>query len=388
MSIPFLSVKPRAIKLKVSPRFPAQLIGRNGVNVTKSNGDYYLDLNYDSFPQIGAVPVGATYALIYDPVTKLYRQLPISLLGGGIPDAPNDGNLYGRKNLAWSIVTGGGGGIADAPVDGTTYGRNNAAWINVPARIDVREKLVAARNYFVRADGSDANNGLVNSVGGAFLTIQKAIDVCAQTLDFGGQVVTVNVGAGSFAGWTFRANTGQAGTNYFLINGAGATTIINSTINCTGPGVGGIYSNMQIAAGASNVGVNVGARAYLAQGANVTYGPNIYFVANSGGAAFNIQGSFAVTASCTFGFYNSTNAIMLAEAFGTCTISGNPAWAGGFIYAENGAGVRIPSNTFTGAATGLRYQVAGNSVIFTSGAGATYLPGNTNGTSSSGGLYL
>jgi hypothetical protein len=51
--------------------------------------------------------------------------------GGGIPDAPNNGTLYGRKNLGWSAVPA--AGISDAPSDGSTYGRNNAAWVVVSA---------------------------------------------------------------------------------------------------------------------------------------------------------------------------------------------------------------------------------------------------------------
>ena len=389
MSIPFLSVKPRAIKLKVSPRFPAQLIGRAGVDVTKQNGDYYLDLDFNDFPVISSIPPGTTYALIFNPATGQYAQMPVSLLGGGIPDAPNDGQLYGRKSLAWSVVpAGGGGGILDAPIDGTTYGRNSAAWINVPARVDVREKLVANRTYYVRSDGSDANNGLTNTAGGAFLTVQKAVDVCAQTIDFGGFTVAITLGAGSFAGWNFRAMVGLAGVTFLQVNGAGVTTIINSTISCAGPLTMGLISNMHIAAGAANVGLNTAGGGFLAVGAGVTYGANVYLGAASGGSVINLTGGFTVTASCTFGFYVSTNSKLLAESFGTCTITGNPAWAGGFIYAENGSAVRIPGNTFTGASTGLRYQCVGNATIFTSGAGATYLPGSINGTPASGGQYL
>src|SRR4051812_32025353 len=104
MTIPFLSVKPRSIKLKVSPRFPAQLIGRAGIDVTKSSGNYYLDLDYTDFPVIGAAPVSATYALIFDPATGQYKQLPISLLGGGggLADAPNDGFAYVRQSAVWA----------------------------------------------------------------------------------------------------------------------------------------------------------------------------------------------------------------------------------------------------------------------------------------------
>lgn len=50
---------------------------------------------------------------------------------GGIPEAPNDGNLYGRKNEQWSQVTG-SGGIPEAPTDGYLYGRKIAQWVKVP----------------------------------------------------------------------------------------------------------------------------------------------------------------------------------------------------------------------------------------------------------------
>ncbi|MEY9414216.1 hypothetical protein ABIF69_000658 [Bradyrhizobium japonicum] len=188
MSVPFLSVKPRAIKLKVLPQFPARLVGRAGVDVTKQNGDYFIDLDYADFPVIGSVPAGATYALIFNPATGQYAQLPISLLGGGggggIPEAPNDGILYGRKSLAWSAVPA-------APV--------------IPP---VRDMLTAARTYYVRPDGSNANNGLADNAGGAFLTIQKAIDVVA-SLDLSIYQVTVIVrpgGGGNLHGGNLLKN--------------------------------------------------------------------------------------------------------------------------------------------------------------------------------------
>lgn len=47
--------------------------------------------------------------------------------GGGIPEAPTDGQLYGRQSSAWHVVPS-GGGITDAPSDGTAYMRSNAGW--------------------------------------------------------------------------------------------------------------------------------------------------------------------------------------------------------------------------------------------------------------------
>ena len=54
---------------------------------------------------------------------------------GGIEEAPIDNKLYGRKNKAWSVVTGGGGGdVEEAPIDGKEYVRKDAGWTENEAR--------------------------------------------------------------------------------------------------------------------------------------------------------------------------------------------------------------------------------------------------------------
>ena len=53
-------------------------------------------------------------------------------------------------------------------------------------------------NWYVLATGSDSNNGQSNTAGGAFLTIQKAINT-VYSYDLNGQAATINVGAGTFA---------------------------------------------------------------------------------------------------------------------------------------------------------------------------------------------
>jgi hypothetical protein len=60
-----------------------------------------------------------------------------------------------------------------------------------------REVLTANRTYYVRANGSDSNNGLANTSGAAFLTIQKAIDVVA-ALDLSIYDVAIRVADGTY----------------------------------------------------------------------------------------------------------------------------------------------------------------------------------------------
>lgn len=51
-------------------------------------------------------------------------------ISAGLPEAPEDGTLYARKNGTWTAI-GSGGGIADAPADGTPYAREDNGWVPV-----------------------------------------------------------------------------------------------------------------------------------------------------------------------------------------------------------------------------------------------------------------
>jgi hypothetical protein len=135
---------PINIKFRVLPRFPAQVIGREGIAVTKQNGIYYFDLDYADFPPQSSIPAGMSpYQLMWDPISNTYVLVPASVTG--LADAPNDTNTYGRHALAWVqilplsggtmtgplILSSGATALGDAPSDGTYYGRLNATWASV-----------------------------------------------------------------------------------------------------------------------------------------------------------------------------------------------------------------------------------------------------------------
>ncbi|YCT77693.1 hypothetical protein QV000_07475 [Stenotrophomonas maltophilia] len=53
-------------------------------------------------------------------------DLPAGSTNQYFPEAPNDGQVYGRKNLAWTVVAS--GGFGPPPTDGSPYIGLNGAW--------------------------------------------------------------------------------------------------------------------------------------------------------------------------------------------------------------------------------------------------------------------
>jgi len=270
--------------------------------------------------------------------------------------------------------------VSDAPTTrsnlGLAFGTN------------IREVLTADRTYYVRTDGSDSNNGLANTSGGAWLTLQKAMDVVAATLDFGGYTVTIQIGDGTYtAGLTIKACVGMAGPGSLIFQGnSGATS--NVVISTTSAGCvlasGGVmatlqYLKLQTTTAGTAITCSYGAQLNLTKinfGACANYG----ILCFGGGRVLVNAGNFTISGAMGSGFiYCAISGLIGMESVGTITISGTPNLTV-FAALDTLGNLRINGNTFSGSATGSRYSVSSGAVIFTNGAGTTYLPGNSAGT--------
>lgn len=264
---------------------------------------------------------------------------------------------------------------------------NKLAWSALKTAIKAAlNKLESDRTYYVRTDGSDSNNGLTNTAGGAFLTIQKGIDIAA-SLDRSTYTVTVQVGNGTYAENLLCRN--GVGANPIIVQGD-TTTPGNVIIQPTS-GIG-IYSlgiktaytfqGFRLVANPSGFAAMVAEDSYL-RFSNIEFSSgwsaHIYTVYNGFAEATGNYSIIASVANHAYAEYHGVIKILNR----TITLTGTPAFSNAFARAVS-AHVTLSGNTYSGSATGSRYNATLNGVIYTNGA---TLPGNAAGSTATGGQY-
>lgn len=251
-----------------------------------------------------------------------------------------------------------------------------------------REALTASRTYYVRTDGNNSNSGLVNSAGGAFLTIQKAVDTIA-TLDINGQTVTVQVADGTYTGTvTLKNVTGFSAAGDLVIQGNSGTpanvVISTTSANCfTASGLSSIWDikDMKLQTSTAGSCLVADSGAFLRFG-NINFGATAtYHISASGGIAQALS-NYSITGGATRHWSSTASGRIFVQGR-TVTLTGTPAFTV-FAFASTLSLELVNANTYSGAATGQLYNASTNGVIF---SGAT-LPGNVGGATSTGGQYV
>lgn len=265
----------------------------------------------------------------------------------------------------------------------------------------MRTPLSANRTYYVRTDGSDSNTGLADTAGGAFLTRQKAYDVITGTLDLAGKTVTVQVADGTYTDSLAITQpwTGAGAVTFQGNAGTPANVVISTTsANCFGT-TGSLPGTLTIKD--MKLQTTTGGDAISHQAVGLVQFTNLNFGAvAASGTHLNAVGS-GVNLECTgnytisgggFAHVIASRPSNVSIRSKTVTLTGTPAFTY-FAYGANGGVIAIDGCTFSGSATGTRFNAANGGQVFTSGGGANYLPGNvagagTNFGTSPYGLYV
>jgi hypothetical protein len=262
---------------------------------------------------------------------------------------------------------------------------------------NVREKLTTNLTYYVRTDGSDSNNGLVNSAGGAFLTVQKAIDVAA-AFDLNGYTITINVADGTYnlsTGIITKTFVGDGTISLVGNTGTPANVLLRATsaigiLTCShGPvkySVSGFKFDTNQATGIVAIVMNNQSKLtcanidFGAMSSNSDAGQHLNLDENS-----ILTWTTGYTVSGRFGRHFNLAGLSLMNCFNqTITISGSPSgthWA----YMYGMANCDYYGNTISGslAAGCTKYDVQWNSTFRF--AGGT-IPGSVAGTTANGGV--
>jgi hypothetical protein len=253
-----------------------------------------------------------------------------------------------------------------------------------------RELLVAAgRHYHVRTDGNDANTGLVDSAGGAFLTIQHAVDVVA-SLDTGIYDVAIEVGNGTYNESVCLKQCIGAGT--ITIHGNSGTPA-NVIVNCTNnakcfwglPGVNTIYvlDGFKLTSAGTGYGISADS-SNIIQFKNVSFGTGFtYQIYAALGGYILATGAYSIVANGSYHVSIQGGRVSLWGQ--TVTLTGTPAFTT-FADVRELGWFYFGGATFSGGASAgtKKYYVYLNSVAI---SGGVTLPGGVAGTTATGGQY-
>lgn len=261
--------------------------------------------------------------------------------------------------------------------------------------------------------GSDSNDGLTNSASGAFLTIQKAVDVAA-ALDSSIYDITLQLATGWFlldqaielksgvgagkiiiAGAQPSSTKGTSNSTVCLSSGRPSGTYVFSAIvvstryeldslrlttNSTGNATSGLLSQANSYIIVKNMDLSANSGTFF-----VFYRPR-----NSGIIRVEEEMYFSGNVS----WYTLTqNAGVLDHAFTNAYLFDNPTFnyfvycvAGGVVLGNPSASNFFGSFTGDGTGSGLRYFVSTCGVLYTDGVGSqSWYPGAYNGTVTSPG---
>ncbi|WP_386341927.1 hypothetical protein O4D10_09960 [Xanthomonas citri pv. citri] len=303
-----------------------------------------------------------------------------------MPDAISGANIYVKRGTRAQLDAAAAAGelAASEPYFVSDEGRF-AMWTSANSYATYAIALTQDLSLYVSNTGSDSNDGL--SAATAFQTIQRAVTVVRTRYLLCGYTAIINVADGTYVENVLMGSVAGGivrfvgGTSAIWRNTAGYLLTMNEggAIQVSGFTLGG---------GSTVNGILIRNRALCSfLGGHVfavMTGFQIVAIANS---VCYVNGNYSITGggSYHYGVYDGGQLIIGGV---TVTLTGTPAFTAfanvGRLGSINGGDNVF---TFSGAATGQRYQIYTNGVIWVNGKGPNVFPGNAAGMVVAGGTY-
>lgn len=249
-----------------------------------------------------------------------------------------------------------------------------------------REVLTTTRTYYVRTDGNDSNNGLANTAGGAFKTLQRAWDVISGTIDLGGNLATIQVGNGTYIAGISDAYKPLVGGRV-LVQGDPSTpsnvVISEDSDDCfeISDSIVTIYGLRMINSGGSAIHCY---RTGIVNFEKVEFGTctEAHVFCDNQGQAIG-SGDYSIVGDAPSHWVAHTGGFITVGGR-NITLTGSRTFSSAFAYAHAGI-IEAVSNAFAASSpSGRRFVVDANGTIYTGSTTLTELPGNTAGDLFSG----
>lgn len=347
----------------------------------------------DGFPPLNFLPVGA----------------------GGVPPFGQDMNGILNQATAWDRYASCAGGLPiydaafstaiggyprGAVISGTSAG---VLWLNIADDntsnpdtgganwINILVALNQATTFWVRTDGNNNNNGSANTAGSAFKTIAGALAYIQRIYGTPNQAITIRLGIpgtydtvsiSGFAG-TLTILGDIANQGSYILTGSSGLSVITASVVLSGITLfyasGAVQHNLQVGGGA-----NVGVDHVTFSGVNQSAWAHIFA---SGGGTITVGSGNIFSSNAFTAMLASLGGVIFCSTGSSITFSSNPSFASATVVARQCGIADFSLVTFSGAATGKRYDTLLNGVINTNGGGANFIPGNSAGTTATGGQY-
>lgn len=252
-----------------------------------------------------------------------------------------------------------------------------------------RGKITTDKTYYVRTDGNDSNTGLSNTSGGAYLTIQRAVDEVASNIDIAAKNITIQIADGTYTGAVVLKNVvGFSAAGNLVIKG-NATTPANVVVSVTGAdafsadGISTVWDikDLKITTATTGNGLFAGGGAKLRFG-NINFGSCAYahMQAFSPGSVITALSNYAVSGGSGNAHMQAYYGAQIVAKGLTVTITNTPSFPIAWIDFEVSGTGQVFGNTYSGSATGKRFVTTNGSVIFTNGSTpSSYFPGDAAG---------
>jgi hypothetical protein len=244
--------------------------------------------------------------------------------------------------------------------------------------------------YYVRTDGSNTNPGTANTAGGAWLTIQYAVSfVVTYLIVRPGVTLTIQLGDGTYSEAVTLSPFSGGGIVLIQGNTGNSSSVVVSTANTCFTSNGTALWQLAYLKFTGTAGAISALYNGFIQISNVNFG------ASAGGVHINsdrssvvlLSGNYTISGAAAYHMVAVQGAVIRVPSAITVTVSGTPAFSGNFAYADTCGVLHIIGVTYSGSATGARYNISFNAVCTTNGGGANYFPGNSAGGTSNGGVY-